>query len=53
MRKHALRNYLVTTKSGHTFKITAYSNFHAGTKAQSIGGQGVKIEEIRDVQEGD
>ena len=46
MKKYRLRNYLVTTKSGHTFTIQAYSNFHAGTKAQSIGGSGVKIEEI-------
>lgn len=53
MPKYRLRDYLVTTKSGHTFKIQAYSNFHAGTKAQSIGGQGVKIEEIKHAQEGD
>lgn len=46
MNKNQPRNYVVTTKSGHTFTIQAYSNFHAATKAQSIGGSGVKIEEI-------
>lgn len=42
-----MKNYLVTTKSGHQFTITAYSNFHAATKAQSIGGSGITIEEIK------
>lgn len=41
-----MRTYEVTTRTGHTFTIKAYTNFHAGTKAQSIGGQGVKIREI-------
>ena len=43
-----MKNYIVTTKSGHQFTITAYSNFHAAAKAQSIGGSGIKIEEIAD-----
>jgi hypothetical protein len=47
MNKYRLRNYLITTKSGHQFTITAYSNFHAATKAQSIGGSGITIEEIK------
>ena len=42
-----MKNYIVTTKSGHQFTITAYSNFHAATKAQSIGGSGIKIEEVK------
>lgn len=42
-----MKNYLVTTKSGHQFTITAYSNFHAATKAQSIGGSGITIEEVK------
>ena len=41
-----MRTYEVTTRSGHVFTIKAYSNFHAGTKAQSIGGRGVKIRDI-------
>lgn len=43
-----MKNYLITTKDGHQFTITAYSNFHAATKAQSIGGSGITIEEIKD-----
>ena len=38
-----MTTYIVTTRDGHTFKIKAYSNFHAGTKAVSIGGPGVSI----------
>jgi hypothetical protein len=41
-----MRTYEVTTRSGHVFTIKAYSNFHAATKAQSIGGTGVKIRDI-------
>jgi len=47
MKKYQLRDYRITTKSGHQFTITAYSNFHAATKAQSIGGSGITIEEIK------
>lgn len=38
-----MNTYEVTTKEGRTFTITAYSNFHAGTKAQSIGGSGCTV----------
>ena len=41
-----MRTYEVTTRSGHVFTIKAYSNYHAGTKAVSIGGSGVKIKDV-------
>lgn len=43
-----MTEYIVTTRSGHEFRIKAYSNFHAGVKAQSIGGSGVSIRKAVD-----
>lgn len=42
-----MKTYIVTTKDGFKFTVTAYSNFHAAAKAQSIGGPNIKIEEVK------
>ncbi len=41
-----MNTYECTTRDGHVFTITAYGNFHAGTKAASIGGGGVSVKLI-------
>ena len=38
-----MNTYECTTRDGNVFTITAYGNFHAGTKAASIGGSGVSV----------
>ena len=43
-----MTTYIVTTKEGKQFTITAYSNAHAGAKAQSIAGSGFSIRRVAD-----